>query len=264
MEPKTTIQQGSKSFYFASRLMPSRYRPDVEYLYSLLREIDDIVDNSLQQGLSPDVVHSALDNVLHRDAVTIFFNAHKIPLEYLEELIEGCRSDLTTRYYQTFDDLYKYCYQVAGTVGIIMTYLFGETNKETLKYAEILGVAMQLTNILRDIDEDADRGIIYLPQEDLKRFHVTSEDIFNKRMTNSMVDLMKFEINRAWELYRHGSQGISHLPRDVRLSIKLAWYVYSGILRKIKQRGYNPYKGRVFVPLHEKITRSVIMLLANR
>jgi phytoene synthase len=161
--------------------------------------------------------------------------------------------DITHKRYDTFDDLYVFAYRVAGVVGLMMTYVLGAKSEEAFIYAEKLGIAMQLTNILRDIQEDKNMGRIYLPKEDLASFGLTEDDIFNEKMQPKMRRLMKFQIRRAHSYYNQGNKGIHLLARDAQFAIYSSSKIYRGILRKIEARNYNPFLGRVYVPQLKKV-----------
>lgn len=162
--------------------------------------------------------------------------------------------DTHKRRYDTFDDLYLFAYRVAGVVGLMMTPLLGYNDKKALVHAESLGIAMQLTNILRDVKEDKDMGRIYLPLEDINRFNVNINDIFEEKMTKELHDLMKFQVDRAHDYYDKADQGIKMLDKDAQFAIYSASKIYRGILKKIELQNYNPFLGRVFVPQSKKMS----------
>ena len=178
---------------------------------------------------------------------------YAIPKEHPLDLIEGVRMDIHKNRYQSFDELYLFAYRVAGVVGLMMTPLLGYTNPEALIYAEKLGVAMQLTNILRDIKEDKNMDRIYLPMDEMKQFNVSPDDLFAERMTEPLIRLMKYQIDRAHSFYDEADKGIKMLDKDARFAIYSASKIYRGILKKIELRNYNPFLGRVFVPSGKKM-----------
>ena len=155
--------------------------------------------------------------------------------------------------YETFDALSLFCYRVAAVVGLMMTHVLGYKDERVFGYAEQLGTAMQLTNILRDIKEDKEMGRLYIPQTDLAAFGVTEHDIFNEKMTPQLRALMKFQVERADHYYTEAMPGISLLKTESQYAIYSAARIYRGILRKIEARDYNPFLGRVFVPSSQKI-----------
>jgi len=154
--------------------------------------------------------------------------------------------------YATFDDLWRYCYRVASVVGLISMQIIGY-REGAGQYAIKLGVALQLTNILRDVGEDARRGRVYLPREDLERFGLCADDLLNGRCDEPFRALMRFEIERAHSLYEAAWPGIVLLSQDGRLAVAAAAEIYRGILGKIQQNDYNIYRRRAWVPLAHKL-----------
>jgi len=160
---------------------------------------------------------------------------------------------LEIKEYENFDDLYVFCYRVAGVVGLMMTSVLGYRTEAAFQYAEKLGIAMQLTNILRDIQEDKNMGRIYIPLTEFRQFGVKKQDIFNENFTDNLRDLIKFQVERAYRYYQEANIGIPMLMRESQFAIYAASQIYRGILRKIEIRNYNPFGGRVFVPLRRKL-----------
>jgi 15-cis-phytoene synthase len=177
---------------------------------------------------------------------------HAIPRSLVDELLAGIAMDLSVARYATFDELWVYCYRVASVVGLISMQIIGH-EPGAAEYAVKLGVALQLTNILRDVGEDAQRGRIYLPQEDLAHFGVTDEDILAGRRSAAFRELMRFEIARANALYEQSWPGIALLSADSRLAIGAAAEVYRAILAKIEQNEYDVFTKRAHVSFFEKL-----------
>ena len=149
--------------------------------------------------------------------------------------------DLTINRYTTFDELHKYCYRVASVVGLICAEVFGYKNAETLGYAVDLGIAMQLTNILRDIKADAERGRIYLPIDDLNKFNYTETELFSSQYNKAFVELMKFEAQRAWSYYKRAEKTLPREDRKAMVAGEIMRAIYSRILGKIEASNYNVY-----------------------
>ena len=187
-----------------------------------------------------------------------------IPIEYPLDLLKGVVMDIETDRYIRFDDLYLFCYRVAGVVGLMMTHVLGYKDENAFEYAEKLGIAMQLTNILRDIQEDKEMGRIYLPLEDLYRFGVSESDIINERKTEQLCLLMKFQVQRAHQYYEAAERGIPMLRRKSQFAIYSASKIYRGILLKIEARDYNPFLGRVFVSQVKKVKILLCEVLRTR
>jgi phytoene synthase len=256
----------AKSFYFSSAMLPKEKRWATYALYGFCRYVDNLIDTPRPRDIE-QVIHELgyLEEELHIGdrtgesehpilkpyiSVAKHFN---IPKEHALELIKGVKMDTHKRRYDTFDDLYLFAYRVAGVVGLMMTPLLGYNDEKALDHAESLGIAMQLTNILRDVKEDKEMGRIYLPLEDIERFNVNINDIFEEKMSEELRELMKFQVNRAHEYYDKADQGITMLDSDAQFAIYSASKIYRGILRKIELQNYNPFLGRVFVPQHKKM-----------
>lgn len=256
----------SKSFYISARMLPRERRWATYALYGFCRYADNLIDNPRQRSAEEllaeaDFIANELQ-IAYRTGesehpvVHPFIVATKrygIPIEYPLDLLKGVKMDLQRTRYQTFDDLYVFCYRVAGVVGLMMTHVLGYKDKAAFQYAEKLGVAMQLTNILRDVKEDKNMGRIYLPQEELRRFGAAEQDIIHERMTGSLRELMQFQVQRAHHYYEEANKGIPMLYRKSQFAIYSASKIYRGILRKIEARDYNPFLGRVFVSQMKKI-----------
>ena len=176
-----------------------------------------------------------------------------IPQQYFVEVIDGVEMDLTRRRYATFDDLRRYCYRVASAVGLICIEIFGYQNSATKLYAERLGIAFQLTNIIRDVKEDAARNRIYLPLEDLQRFGVTEDEILKSAYTPGFNRLMEFEAARARDFYREADAALASEDRPAMLAAEGMRLIYSALLERIERSGYRVFDGRLSVSAPRKI-----------
>ena len=191
---------------------------------------------------------------LYAFAITI--QRYRIPIEPFRELAEGCRMDLTVSRYATWADLERYCYRVAGVVGLIMCPIFGLSDPRATEQAVQMGNAMQLTNILRDVKEDWERGRLYLPAEDLERFRYTEADVANGIVDDRFRRLMRFEIDLARTLYRQGAEGLCRLaPDGSRLTASAMAVLYSGILDAIERQQMDVYRSRAHLAVGEKLVR---------
>lgn len=263
---ESITREYSKSFHLATSLLPKTERRAVRALYGFCRETDNIVDDP------QETLYANLDWWRHKvnrpwqeqEQAVLAAWAHtreryRIPQVYGDELIEGCEMDLTRHRYETFAELERYCYCVASTVGLMAMHILGTTTgvdyEDAKPYAIKLGVALQLTNILRDVGEDARRGRIYLPLEDLRRFNVAEEDILRGKLDERTVRLLQFEIERAYHLYEEAWPGIGFLAQKARFSVAVAADVYRGILGKIISNGYNVFTQRAFLTRGEKLRR---------
>ena len=257
----------AKSFYFAAKFLPKHKRKFVYPIYAFCRHVDDEIDE-IEAGNETEAIAAVerwrrnLEKVYRGEVQTVnaenesenlqmvfvawrdLLAKYAIPQDLPLDLIKGVLSDTTTNRYETFDELYVYCYRVASTVGLMSSEILGYSDKIALRYAEAMGIAMQLTNILRDIKEDAAMNRIYLPQEDLRRFSVSEEQIFRGEMNDNFVELMKFQIERARDYYRKGEQGIRLLEKDSRFTVLLASRLYAKILDEIEKQNYNIYNKR--------------------
>lgn len=180
--------------------------------------------------------------------------SYEIPRDLPLELMRGVLMDTHVRRYETFPELYVYCYRVASTVGLMSSEIFGYRGGEkTLEYAEALGIAMQLTNILRDVGEDAALNRIYLPAEDLREYGVSETQIFAGRADENFARLMKFQIRRARQFYKKAEKGIAFLSRDARFTVLLALRFYAKILDEIERQNYDVFKRRAHTSFGQKV-----------
>ena len=254
-------KQHSKSFYLSTALLPPEKRRAIRALYAFCRTSDDIVDQAAA-GSAPHAlahwVHLVHQRITPRDnAVLIAWNdtvnRYQISQELVDELLAGIAMDLTVTRYESFEDLWLYCYRVASVVGLISMQIIGHSD-DAVDYAVKLGVALQLTNILRDIGEDAQRGRIYIPQQDLIRFGISDADILNRRVHHRFKAMIRFQSARAHALYEEAWPGIGMLTSDSHLAIAAAATIYRGILDAIHQNGYDVFTQRAYVPLWRKLT----------
>jgi phytoene synthase len=178
---------------------------------------------------------------------------YKIPQDLPLELMKGVLMDTHIKRYETFDELYVYCFRVASTVGLMSSEIFGYRDAKTPEYAEALGIAMQLTNILRDVGEDAAMRRIYLPFEDLRKFNVSERQIFDNRADENFRNLMKFQIERARRFYEKSEKGIRLLEKDARFAVLLAARFYAKILDEIERQNYDVFKRRAHTSFTQKI-----------
>lgn len=271
-------REHAKSFYFANKFLPKNKQKAVYALYALCRHIDDEVDEA---GVDSELAaKSAIEQWRQRlnavyagnfdraktaissgdDEAGLVFVAwedlltnHKIQQQIPLDLMKGVLMDTHKKRYESFEELYVYCYRVASTVGLMSSEILGYSDESALEYAEALGIAMQLTNILRDVREDAAMGRIYLPKEDLERFGVTEEQIFGSVFSNDFRELVKFQIERAKKYYLLGEKGIPLLAKDSRFCVLLASRIYAQILDELEKQDYNLFAGRVFTSSSQKL-----------
>lgn len=252
----------SKSFFMASGLLPREKKEAVRALYAFCRTTDDIVDMSSDEGgillgrWRKDVLGKT---IRFNDPVVIAWadtrEKFQVPDVYIRQLIEGVEMDLHKNRYRDFEELTKYCYGVASTVGLMSMHIVGFRNEKAIPYAVKLGVALQLTNILRDIEEDWNRGRIYLPQDEMAAFGISENHLEQKINDVRWKNFMKFQIERTRQLYNEAWPGIEMLHLDGRFSIAAAATFYKNILNKIELNDYDVFSHRAALSKWEKLIR---------
>jgi len=263
--------QYSKTFYLGTLLMPEAKRRAIWAIYVWCRRTDELVDgpnSALTTDTTLDQWERNLESVfagqpLEDPDVALVDTLSRFPIgiQPFRDMIAGQRMDLYRSRYETFEELNLYCYRVAGTVGLMSTAVMGvdESQASTPWYRPItgdsptqeaiaLGIANQLTNILRDVGEDARRGRIYIPLEDLALFNYTEQDLFNGVVDDRWRELMRFQIQRARKVYAQAEQGISLLSPDARFPVWAALMLYRQILDVIEQNQYDVFRKRAYVP----------------
>jgi phytoene synthase len=248
----------SKSFFLSSQLLPPPKRRAVRALYAFCRTSDDLVDvmGGDAGALAAWVALVRAPHPMPGNAVLLAWHdtrtRHAIPQVLVDELLAGIAMDLSVARYPTFADLWVYCYRVASVVGLLAMQIVGHSDGAA-DYAVRLGVALQLTNILRDVGEDSRRGRIYIPQEDMARFGVTEAEIVAGAQGEHTQALLQFEIQRARDLYESAWGGVRLLSPDSRLAIGAAGEIYRAILGRIEANRYDVFTRRASVPLLQKL-----------
>jgi phytoene synthase len=250
----------AKNFYYSFVLLSRPQRNAMCAMYAFMRYCDDLSDE-------PGATRAAIERWRAdlNEALAGRFSGHpvwpafqhavgqfRIPHEYFGEMIDGVASDLEPRRIETFDQLHRYCYQVASVVGLTTVHIFGFDSPAALPLAEKCGVAFQLTNILRDIREDAGLGRIYLPAEDLRRFGVTEEDLRAGKRSPAFVELMRFEAARARAFYDESRPLLDLVSRRSRPSLWALLEIYSRLLERIERSGYDVFERRIRLSTPEK------------
>lgn len=254
--------QHTRSFHLASALLPRAKRQATRALYAFCRITDDLVDRSTgdtENGLRlwrqrVSTWHPPAD-----DLVAVAWAdtraQYQIPQRYAEQLIEGVARDLQQTRYDTFADLATYCYGVASTVGLMSMHIIGFSGPEAIPYAVKLGVALQLTNILRDVGEDWQAGRVYLPQEELAAFKLSETDLAAGQVDERWRAFMRFQIERTRRLYAEAQAGIALLNPDGRFAITAAAGLYSAILNDIERQDFDVFWRRAYVSGWGKLRR---------
>jgi 15-cis-phytoene synthase len=254
----------AKNFYYGFMLLPDAQRRAIYSAYAFAREADDIVDEGLpadEAASKLKAYRQAFDTALLGRPEGPVFEAlrrtiarYEIPQEYFLDLISGCETDLVRHRYDTFDELKDYCYQVAGVVGLISIEIFGyDHGEKARKYAADMGTALQLTNILRDIREDAERGRIYLPLEEVEWFGYSEEELLARRDTRDFRRLMMYQADRAREYFRQGRRLLPLLPARARACVGVMAGIYSTILDDIDRDPGVVFRRRVSLGTGQKL-----------
>ena len=270
---KKISRHHAKTFYLASMFLPKKQQKPIFAIYALLRTVDDVVDMAevkFNNGLiTSDEITKMLESWKSRlkacyagnvdnDPIMMAWQdtlkSYSIPMELPLDLMDGVAMDIEFKPFETFEELYVYCYKVAAVVGLMTSEIFGYSDKQALEHAIELGIAMQLTNILRDIGEDVDRGRIYLPLEDLRRFNYSREEFMQKRINNNFINLMKFQIERARGYYSSSEKGIPMLEKQARFAVCISSVNYGNILSAIEKNNYDAFSKRAYRSFYQKVS----------
>ena len=260
MTPQDYVQQkaaaSGSSFYYAFLFLPAPKRAAITAFYAFCREVDDVVDEATDAGVAAtklawwqaEVAKSFAGQPSHPVMLALMPIAMDfgIAQRHLQAVIDGCQMDLTQTRYLDYPGLQSYCHLVAGVVGEVAAQIFGQTKPQTTSYAHTLGQALQLTNIIRDVGEDAMRGRVYLPQTELRQFGVTVQELLNRSYSTRFTALMAFQAERAHGLY---DQALALLPATDRYAQKpglMMASIYRALLTEIEQDG--------FAVLHQRIS----------
>lgn len=255
------------NFVYSFNLLPKEERIAIQSLYAFCNYIDDIVDSppnatdtekqyKLQRlAWWENVIENIYSGTVNHSILNPFIWAIKrfeIPKQYFLILIDGIRRDILKNRYSTFEELKDYCFGVAGIVGLISIEIFGYKYEETKSYAINLGYALQLTNIIRDIKADKDRGCIYIPQEDLIRFGYSEEDLMNEVYNDKFINLMRFQVRRAREFYHNARKLLHPDERITIVSAEIMDEIYYRLLEKIELNDFNIFRKKIKVSVVHK------------
>jgi len=258
MTPDEYCQQkaagSGSSFYYAFLFLPPERRRAITALYAFCREVDDAVDESTDAQLAhaklawwrQEIAGLFAGNPQHpvTRALQPALAPFGITAERLDEIIDGMEMDLTQTRYLDFVGLERYCYHVAGVVGLLAAGIFGYKDARTLDYAKNLGTAFQLTNIIRDVGEDARKNRIYLPMEDLQKFNVTAADLLNARHGEAFVALMRFQVERAQSYYDKALAALPATDRRAQRPGLIMAAIYRALLVEIEREGFQVLQQR--------------------
>lgn len=258
---EVVTRANSRSFYLSSQLLAPRERAAVRALYAFCRTTDDIVDNNPTGNVSARLhqwreralsAHPPQDDPVALAWADARLHYH-VPRRYAEQLIDGVARDMSQTRYETFDDLATYCYSVASTVGLMSMHIIGFQSHDAVPYAIKLGVALQLTNILRDVGEDWRRGRFYLPTEELADFGLTEADVARGVVDDRWRAFMRFQIERTHHIYEEAWPGIAMLAPQGRLATAAAAVFYRAILDDIEAHDYDNFGRRAHVTQWGKV-----------
>lgn len=261
---RAVMAAGSQSFDFAAKALPEWQREGARYLYVWCRHCDDKVDmaptlpeklanvRALEEQTKLSWIDIPADDLVFR-AFGQVCSGYQIPREYPLDLLAGMRADAEGKRYETLEDLELYCYYVAGTVGLMMCHVMGISNPAALHHAVDLGIAMQLTNISRDVREDFEQGRIFLPLQWLREAGIPPEDLMNEAYRPALVNVVDRLLAHAREKYRSGDRGLRYLHWRSALAIRVASGVYSGIGREVLRRGPRAWDQRCFTTKFTKL-----------
>lgn len=267
------------SFYYSFSFLPKDERDAINTVYSFCRQIDDIVDE--MPSRNADIILKKRERLawwraeiekcydgtsVHPLLIPLagVVRRFTIPKQYFLMLIDGCEKDLLQYRYETFEELKEYCYSVASVVGLMCIEIFGYKYEETKEYAVNLGYALQLTNILRDVKVDKDRGFIYLPKEDLERFRYTEEDLFNEKYNENFNELMRFEARRVREYYHKARTALRPDERVTMFAAEIMDAIYYRLLEKIELNDFNVFKKKIKVSTAHKFMIAIKHWLSTR
>lgn len=276
---RSVTKTHAKTFYAASHFIPASKRDACYAVYAFCRYVDDLIDVAMERGevsredavalvehwrsdvasLYEEGGKQSKDDPAYRDRADVLrawehtLQYYHIPRSLPNELIEGVLMDTTVTRFETFEELKEYCYKVASVVGLMTSEIFGYNSPEALTHAIDLGIAMQLTNIIRDVKEDAQRGRIYIAQEDMRAFGVCDDDVLGNVMTDNMRALIVEYVARADAYYASADKGIAMLHPDSMVTVLLMSRNYQKILRRVEGMNYNVFAGRASTSMLTKI-----------
>jgi phytoene synthase len=249
-----TVQSGS-SFYYSFLFLPPERRRAITALYAFCREVDDTVDECTDQSIARiklawwrnEVAATYNGAPTHpvMQALQPHLAVYQLEQKHMQAIIDGMEMDLDQTRYLDYPAMQRYCWHVASVVGILSASIFGVTNPKTLEYAEKLGLAFQLTNIIRDVGEDARKGRIYLPVNELQQFNVTAADLLNARHSDKFENLMRFQVARAQKVY---DEAFALLPKEDRRAQRpglMMAAIYRTVLDEIERDGYHVLNQRI-------------------
>ena len=259
---RSVARRRARNFYYSFVLLAPEQRRAMCAIYTFMRYCDDLSDDDARTGRAQAIaqwnqeLEAALAGRFSGHPVWPAFHdavsRYRIPHRYFFDMIEGVRSDLEPKRIRNFDELYRYCYLVASVVGLTIIHIFGFESEEALPLAEKCGIAFQLTNILRDVKEDAERGRVYLPEEDLNRFGVSPAVFTGAQNSPRFEELMRFEAARAESYYQASRPLIGLVGPESRASLWALVEIYHRLLRRMERSHFDVLARRIRLPAWEK------------
>jgi len=271
-EIQNVMKKSKTNFFYSSVFLNKSKREGLRTVYAFCRMTDDIVDNE-ELSLDEKIVDikkwkNRLINSLYNNSEDELFSLlkkqieiFKIPHKPFFDLIDGMEMDIEKNRYETFDDLYKYCYCVASSVGLMSIEIFGYKNEGIKKYAEYLGIALQLTNILRDVKKDALNNRVYLPLDNLRKFGYTESELLNNVYNDNFKRLMEFEYERARKYYIKADTFLMKEDKGFMVAARIMENIYSELLKKIKSADFNVYSNTISVPKYKKLLLAYLIFI---
>ncbi|MEN6356820.1 MAG: phytoene/squalene synthase family protein [Armatimonadota bacterium] len=272
---RSIAKKRARNFYYSFIVLPREKSDAMCAVYAFMRYCDDIADDP-DFGRDKKALlgrwRDSLDKSMHGDyggslIMPAFADAIKkfdIPTNYFHQLIDGATMDLSIDRYRTFDDLYDYCYKVASVVGLVCIHIFGFDSPQARKHAEFCGIAFQLTNILRDVKEDAEHGRVYIPEEDLWAFNYSTDDLVNGIRDDRFQRLMRFEARRAHDYYGAALPLVPMVHGSGRPGLCAMIEIYSSILDMIDKSPGDVFAGQVSLPTSRKLSIAAKALIKSR
>ncbi len=264
-EGKEITKQSRSNFLYSFSLLPKEKNDAINTVYAFCRTTDDIVDNDRE---TPEEKYSNIEEwrmelekalTNGESKYTLLNNLSKIirkfdiPFEPFFDLINGMEMDITKNRYNNFEELVDYCYKVASSVGLMCIEIFGYNNPRTKSFAINLGIALQITNIIRDIRSDAVRGRIYIPTEDLRRFNYSEQDLLENKYDSNFISLMEYECERARFFYNEANKYLTDEDKGLMFSARIMEHIYFRVLEKIEKKNYNVFDKKIRVSKLKKI-----------
>ncbi len=263
-EAQQISKESKSSFYYAFNLLPAAKREAMNIIYAFCRKTDDIVDEESQKNeikynnlvrwrseLELAAANKSEFPLLNKTANII--SQFRIQPELLFELIKGMEMDLVKDRYENFDELRLYCYRVASTVGLMCIEIFGYKNESAKEFAENLGIALQLTNIIRDVGEDASKGRIYLPLDELERFGYSEKELLSNTINHAYIDLMGFQAERAKEYFRKATEALTLEDKPSMFAARAMQHIYFRVLKRIVEAEFDVFNKRIKLNTLEKV-----------